>query len=240
MTRGPVLRVGSAFPDPPFEVPGDPASGLDLTLTRTIAVELGREWELHRFTGADFDDIFGDLGSRYDVVASGATVTDHRRTLARWCAPYLRSGQSLVVNHERTPAVHGTDDLTGRVLGVQHGNTSEPVARQLHHDGKVAEVRVYPYDAIDTALDDLESGAIGAFMKLEPVMRWLIASRPLLGVAATGITTEDLALAVGLHDVDLEQQVNTAQRAVAARGVGARLTEQWLGDSDPRATKVLL
>jgi ABC-type amino acid transport substrate-binding protein len=240
MTSGPVLRVGSAFPDPPFEVDGEPASGFDVALLQEIARELGREWELHRYTGADFDGIFGGLGSQYDVVASGATATDHRRTLACWCDPYLRSGQSLVVDHERTPDVHGTDDLARLVLGVQHGNTSQPVARQLHADGKVSDVKVYPYDAIEAALGDLESGAIGAFMKLEPVMRWLTATRPRLEVVATGITTEYLAIAVGRRDDELAQQINAAQRAVAGRGEGARLAKQWLADSDPSATTVLL
>jgi polar amino acid transport system substrate-binding protein len=124
MTSGQVLRVGSAFPDPPFEVPGDPVSGFDVSLVHAIASELGRESQLHRYTGADFDGIFAGLGTEFDVVASGATVTEHRKSLARWCAPYLRSGQSLVVNHERSPDVRGTDDLGGLVLGVQDGNTS--------------------------------------------------------------------------------------------------------------------
>ncbi len=240
MANGPVLRVGSAFPDPPFEVNGDPVSGFDVSLGQSIAKELGREWQLHRFTGADFDDIFTGLGTEFDVVASGATVTEHRRSLARWCEPYLRSGQSLVVNRVRTPDVGGTDDLAGLVLGVQQGNTSEPVARALHRAGKVADVRVYPYDAIETALGDLEAGDLGAFMKLEPVMRWLTKDRPRLAVAATGITTEDLALAVAVGDVALAQQIDDAQRTLADRGEGTALAQRWLGRSDPRATTVLL
>jgi hypothetical protein len=37
-------------------------------------------------------------------------------------------------------------------------------------------------------LDDLQSGTIGAVMKLAPVMRWLIRNRPALRVAQEGIT----------------------------------------------------
>ena len=240
MTSGQVLRVGSAFPDPPFEVDGDPVSGFDVSLMHAIASELGREVQLHRYTGADFDGIFAGLGKEFDVVASGATVTDHRKSLARWCAPYVRSGQCLVVNHERTPDVRSTDDLGGLVLGVQDGNTSEPVARQLHQAGSVADVRVYPYDAIDTALDDLEAGELGAFMKLEPVMLWLTATRPRLQVVATGITTEYLAVAVASGNEALAGQIDDAQRAIGGRGEGTALAARWFARTDPSATAVLL
>jgi polar amino acid transport system substrate-binding protein len=240
MAGGPVLRVGSAFPDPPFEVDGRTVSGFDVSLGQAIAKELGRAWQLHRYTGADFDGIFAGLGTEFDVVASGATVTEHRKALARWCAPYLRSGQSLVVNRERTPGVHGTDDLGGLVVGVQEGNTSEPVARALQREGKVADVRVYPYDAIGNALDDLDAGDLGAFMKLEPVMRWLTKDRPRLAVTATGITEEYLALAVASGDEALARQIETAQRALTERGEGAALAQRWLAQSDPGATAVLL
>jgi polar amino acid transport system substrate-binding protein len=240
MTSGQVLRVGSAFPDPPFEVHGDPVSGFDVSLMHAIASELGREVRLHRYTGADFDGIFAGLGKEFDVVASGATVTEHRKSLARWCAPYVKSGQCLVVNHERTPDVRCTDDLSGLVLGVQDGNTSEPVAWQLHQAGTVAGVRVYPYDAIDTALDDLEAGELGAFMKLEPVMRWLTEARPRLQVVATGITTEYLAVAVASGNDALAEQIDDAQRTIGGRGEGTALAARWFARIDPSATTVLL
>ena len=163
VVNGAPLRVGSAFPDPPFEVPGPTPTGFDIDLMTAVAAELRRPLSLHRYAGADFDGIFAGLGRDIDVVASGATITAHRRTLARWCDPYARSGQSLVVNVDATPGVHGTDDLRGLLLGVQEGNTSEPVARALHAAGKVEGVKVYPYDAIGTALDDLARGRLGAF-----------------------------------------------------------------------------
>ena len=42
----------------------------------------------------------------------------------------------------------------------------------------MADVRTYAYHDIGRMLDDLESGTIGAVMKLAPVMRWLVGIAP--------------------------------------------------------------
>jgi polar amino acid transport system substrate-binding protein len=238
MTRA--LRVASAFPDPPFEESTDPPSGLDVDLMRAVAERLGRPYELHRFEGDDFDGIYAGLASGdVDVVTSGATITDHRTTLARFCAPYLRSGQSLVVDVDRSPAIRSTDDLRGAVVGVQKGNTSEPVVDRLLAQGRVGDVRHYDYDAILTALDDLVAGRIAAFMKLEPVMRRLTRDRPSLRIVQTGITRELIASAVRSDDASLATGIDGAQRSLAAEGTLAALGRRWLADSDPAATMMI-
>jgi polar amino acid transport system substrate-binding protein len=101
-------------------------------------------------------------------------------------------------------------------------------------------VRVYPYDALETALDELEAGELGAFMKLEPVMRWLTATRPRLQVVATGITTEYLAVAVASGNEALAEQIDAAQRAITGRGERTALAARWFAHIDPSATAVLL
>ena len=207
---------------------------------RAVARHLGREYEPHRYAGADFEGIYDGLATgEYDVVTSGATITEHRATKARFCTPYLRSGQSLVVDARRTPAITSTAHLHDAVLGVQRGNTSEPVADHLLAAGRVREVRRYDYDAILTALDDVEADRVQAFMKLEPVMRELTRGRPALRVVQTGITDERIASAVRLDDTALADAIDGAQRALSVDGTLAALGQRWLGDSDPAATSMI-
>ena len=233
--------MGSAFPDPPFDDSRHPPSGLDVDLMRAVAQHLGRQYEPHRYAGDDFEGIYDALDAGdFDVVTSGATITDRRAAKAKFCAPYLRSGQSLVVNHERTPAITSTADLGDAVIGVQCGNTSEPVVARLLADGEVADVRRYDYGAIHTALDDLDAGRIQAFMKLEPVMRRLTDDRPALRVVQTGITDERIASAVRADDAPLAHAIDAAQRALAADGTLTTLGDRWLADSDPHATKMVI
>ncbi len=225
-----VLCVGSALPDPPSEfMDGDTPRGFDVELMQAIAAELGLKWRLVRYSGGDFNGIFGGLGAgTWDCVASGATITPERERMATFCAPYIRSGQSLVCNVEATPHVRSIDDLHGMIVGVQHGNTSEPVAHCLKDEGRVAEVRTYAYHDIGVMLDDLAAGKIGAVMKLAPVMHWLTRNRPTLRVVQEGITDERLGISVRLGNEGLRQAIDDAQVQLQDNGVLPGLVKKWL------------
>jgi polar amino acid transport system substrate-binding protein len=221
----PVLRVGAALPDPPFEfMTKDGPAGFDITLMRRIAEILGREWQLVPYEGADFDGIFAGLDNgSYDCIASGTTVTPGRRKIADFCAPYAVSGQSLVVDVSRHPNVHGIADLKGLVIGVQQGNTSQPVADKLVAEHRAARVRVYAYDEIEKALDDLMSGGCDAFMKLAPVTAWFVRNRPKLKVIETGITVERLGTCMRKGNVALRNAMGPLSHLARALALFGRL-----------------
>ena len=227
----PPLKVGAALPDPPFEfVTKDGPAGFDITLMQRIAEKLGREWRLVPYQGADFNGIFAglDAGS-YDCIASGTTITPGRQKLVDFCAPYVVSGQSLVVDTSRHPSVHGIADLKGLVIGVQQGNTSQPVADRLVAEHRAARVRVYAYDEIEKALDDLSTGGCDAFMKLAPVTEWFVRDRPKLKVVEVGITREHLGICVRKGNAALAGAIGKAQAALTAGGTLPALIKQWLG-----------
>jgi polar amino acid transport system substrate-binding protein len=230
-SRAAVLRVGAALPDPPFEfMTKDGPAGFDITLMQRIAEIMGREWQLVPYEDSDFNGIFAGLDDdRYDCVASGTTVTPERQKIADFCAPYLMSGQSHVVDIRRQPNVHGVADLNGLVVGVQQGNTSQPVADHLVAEQRAARVQVYAYDQIEKALDDLTSGCCDAFMKLAPVAAWLVRDRPGLRVVETGITVERLGICVRKGNTSLRNAISTAQTKLKADGSLAALIQHWLG-----------
>jgi polar amino acid transport system substrate-binding protein len=231
MAAASLLRVGSALPDPPFELMTEAGpAGFDVDLMRRIAEKLAREWRLERYPGEDFNGIFAGLDDNaYDCVASGTTITPDREQVADFCEPYAISGQSLVVDSSRHPNVRGIADLKGLVIGVQHGNTSQPVAEKLVAERSAAGVRVYAYDQIEAALDDLSTGACDAFMKLAPVAEWFVRSRPRLNVVQTGITRERLGVCVRKGDVSLKDAINEAQAELMKEGAVSALIEHWLG-----------
>jgi ABC-type amino acid transport substrate-binding protein len=225
------LKVGAALPDPPFELmTKDGPIGFDITLMQRIAALLNHEWRLVPYKGTDFNGIFAGLNDgSYDCMASGTTITPGRQQVADFCAPYAVSGQSLVVDTTRHPNVHSTADLKGLVIGVQHGNTSQPVADKLVAEHRAARVRVYAYDQIETALDDLSGGGCDAFMKLAPVTAWFVRDRPKLKVVETGITRELLGICVRKGDTALANAIGKAQAELMADGTIPGLIKQWLG-----------
>ena len=226
-----LLRVGAALPDPPFEfMTADTPAGFDVELMQAIARRIGREWRLVPFAGADFNGIFAGLASgAYDCVASGTTITPAREEIVDFCPPYVVSGQSLVVDQSQHPDVHGVADLKGLVIGVQQGNTSQPVADKLVAEGRAARVRVYAYDQIERALDDLTTGGCDVFMKLAPVTEWYVRDRPKLKVVETGITHERLGICVRKGDTMLRRAISEAQSELMKDGEVAALMKQWLG-----------
>jgi ABC-type amino acid transport substrate-binding protein len=229
--EAPPLRVGAALPDPPFDfMTSDGPTGFDVTLMQHIALQLGRAWRLVRYTGADFNGIFAGLDEgTYDCVASGTTITPDRERIADFCPPYVVSGQSLVVDPNRHPNVHGIADLKGLVIGVQQGNTSQPVADRLVAERRAARVRVYAYDEIERALDDLSTGGCDAFMKLAPVAKWFVRDPHRLKVVETGITRERLGVCVRKGNTVLRDAIGNAQAVLIQNGTLPALIGQWLG-----------
>jgi polar amino acid transport system substrate-binding protein len=163
-------------------------------------------------------------------VAAGTTVTSERAAKARFVAPYLISGQSLAVDRTRLPAVKSIEDLAGLTIGVQQGNTSQPIAQRLGAQGRAGGVRVDEYGSIRTALTDLTTGACDAFMKLAPVLTELV--KPIAGVEVVqrGISTENIAIAVGLDDQALMARVTVAQEELEQDGTLQRIRQKWLGN----------
>jgi polar amino acid transport system substrate-binding protein len=224
------LRVGAAYPDPPFNgMPDD--GGLDIDLMIAIADKLNMGVEFVAYEGADFNGIFDALAAgSFDCVAAGTTVTPEREKKAEFAPPYLISGQSLAVNTRRLPNVHSVDDLEGLTIGVQHGNTSAPIAEQLVADGKAAHVLVYDYGNIRTALDDLTTGGCDAFMKLGPVLTELVKPIADVEVVQRAISTENIAVGVGPHSQKLLARITVAQAELEEDGTLQRIRRKWLGN----------
>jgi ABC-type amino acid transport substrate-binding protein len=224
------LRVGVAFPDPPFNGMPD-NTGLDIDLMTEIAGKLGATVEFIPYEGADFNGIFDALNDgAYDCVAAGTTVTPAREKKARFVPPYLIAGQSLAVDTNRLPQVTSIDDLVGLTIGVQQGNTSQPIAERLVAQGKAARVKTYGYGTIRTALTDLTTCGCDAFMKLAPVLTELVKPVPGVEVVQRGISVENIAIAVARDDQALLGRITVAQAELEDDGTLQRIRGKWLGN----------
>lgn len=223
------LRVGVAEPDPPFNGMPD-NGGLDIDLMHALSEKIGATVEFVSYDGADFDGIFDGLGSSYDCVAAGTTVTPEREKKATFLPPYVIAGQALAVDTRRLPSVTSIDDLEGLTIGVQRGNTSQPIAERLVAEGKAGAVRLYDYGSVRDALTDLSTGDCDAFMKLAPVLTELVKAVPGVEVVQRGLTVEDIAIAVPLGEQALLGRLTVAQAELEADGSLQQMRRKWLGN----------
>jgi polar amino acid transport system substrate-binding protein len=224
------LVVHSAYPDPPFDIMENAiATGFDIELMRAVCTELDLALRPVAYQGDDFNGIFGALAKgECDAVISGTTITPERSAIVLFSRPYLEFNQGIAVNRTRTPQVISTADLKGLTAGIQSGNTSDRVAKDLLARGHIAGIRYYPYHGIAAALDDLEAGNIGLVIKLFPVISWLVKKRPQLTVALQVPTREKLGIAFAKNRADLCAAVDAAIETLRASGVFTRLQEKWL------------
>ena len=206
------LVAASAYPDPPFDLmENGAATGFDIELMRAVCEQLDLVLRPVAYSGDDFNGIFAGLAKRtWDAVISGTTITPERSAMVLFSQPYLEFNQGVAVNRRITPHVASTADLRSLTAGIQSGNTSDIVARQLLAQGHIADIRYYPYHGIAQALDDLESGRIGVIIKLLPVISWLVKDRPQLAVAMQVPTHEKLGIAFAKDRANLCTAVNAA------------------------------
>jgi len=225
------LTILSAYPDPPFDIMKDGvATGFDIELMRAVCGRLSLELRPLAYTGEDFNGIFAGLAQgTCDAVISGTTITPERAAIVRFSRPYLEFNQGIAVNVRQTPRVTSTADLRGLTAGIQKGNTSDAVARQLHAQGHIAGIRYYPYSGIGDAVDDLEAGRIGLIIKLFPVISWLVRDRASLAVPLQAPTRERLGIAYAKDRADLADVIDAEIQALRATGEFARLQAAWPG-----------
>ncbi|MCH9734471.1 MAG: ABC transporter substrate-binding protein [Actinomycetia bacterium] len=230
------LRVGTAYPNPPFNAMPDGA-GLDIELMTELAGELGESVEFVAYDvaeGVDSDGIFDRLAAGdYDCVAAGTTVTPVHEHMAEFLTPYLISGQALAVDTSRLPHVHSIDDLDGLTIGVQRGNSSELIAQRLVAEGRAARIRLYDGGAIGAAIAHLSTGECDAVMKLDPVLTELVKrvrrASPGVQVVQRGLSVEHIAIAVAVADQPLAGRLRIAQAALEEAGTLQRIRRKWLG-----------
>lgn len=224
------LIVGVAYPEPPFNsMPG----GLDIDLMTALAAAVGEEVEFVTFSdSADYGGIFERLSAgECHCIAAAATITAEREQAVAFLPPYVISGQALAVDTVRLPEVRSIDDLAGRTLGVQRGNTSETLAHRLVAEGRAGHVRVYDYGAVGMAIADLTAGGCDAVLKLTPVLTQLVSRVPDVEVVQrAGISTEQIAVAVNRYDQALLARLQVAQAELEEDGTLQGLRRRWLGN----------
>jgi polar amino acid transport system substrate-binding protein len=218
------LLAGSDTSFPPFEsMNGSTAEGFDVDLVAAIAKELGLE---SKFMTEGFDTLIPTLkaGGKFDIIASGMTITDERKQEIDFSDPYIDSNQSIAMKAGSTytdPA-----SLKGKKVGCQAGTTGLDWANE---NLKPAGASIVEFKTATDALNALQAGNVAAVVNDLPVSASLIKNDPSKGLAIVKEipTGEQYGFGVSKDNPELLKAINDALKTLKDNGEYQKIYDTW-------------
>lgn len=213
------LRVGTYLSMPnAMKADDGKLSGADIDIATRLAKDMGVALDVKTL---DWDQLIPALQrGEIDIIVAGLTITPERALQVYFSNPYASSGISIATNIKLTSDFGSIDNLNSPVIaiGAIGGTVSEDVARQIF-----PKARIKTFTSENQAEDALVKGLLHAFVRAEPIPRFLALRHPKevdVPINKPLIATRD-AFAVRKGDNDF---VNFLNAWIVAREADAWLT----------------
>ncbi len=244
LRRG-VLRVGFEAGYMPFEMidkrgglreralrPGDERRGsqqasfigFDVDLAREMAKALGV-----RFVPVNtrWTSIIPALGvGRFDLIASGMSVTEDRKRRVDFSDPYMTVGQTVLLNNKHAAAVKSHEDLNDPkyVVASKPGTTGEQAVKEL-----IPKCEYRPFDTELQGAMAVVRGEADAFVYDLPYNVAFVAMHGADQVTLLDrpFTTEHIAWAIRKNDPDFLAWLNKFLAELKADGRYQTIHDRW-------------
>jgi polar amino acid transport system substrate-binding protein len=218
------LTVGSDTTFPPFEsMNGTVAEGFDVDMMNAIGKELGLKVV---FQTENFDTIIASVvGHKFDVIASGMTITAEREKTISFSDPYFDSNQSIAVL--KASGITTETQLFGKKIGVQSGTTGEKWATE---NLKPHGATIVPFKDTTGAFNALQAKSVDAVVNDLPVTAEIIKEGPTRGfVIIDSIPTgEQYGIGIAKDRPELLKAVNGALAKIKADGQLKQIYDKWI------------
>ena len=207
------LPVATSPDFPPFEsLEGDTVVGIEPDIMKLDGEKLGVEIE---FVQMDFDSVLpGVQTGKYDLGASGISVTPEREENTLFTVPYCLAAQAIVVLKDSPITCKA--DLEGKTIAVQTGTTAEEFCMG-------AGYTVNAYTANADAQEALLSGKVDAWViddltAAEMVKLYNAEHGETLVVLSEAMTSEPYAFALKMGNDELAASINAVLEKLLAEG----------------------
>lgn len=221
------LVVGTASGYYPFEMVDKKSElvGFDVDIAKAIAKEIGVPIEFQNYA---FSGLIPALqSSKIDLVIAGMTITDKRKEVVDFSAPYFVSGQALLVN-KNVPNVKKPEDLDKKeyVIAVSMGTTADQTASRIF---KNATVKKFEGSAL-AGLELLNGNAqavvhetpwVAIYQRMNPDKTYAILEP---------FTTEELGIAVPKGNPELVTWLNAFLKKYREGGEYKKAYAYWFVD----------
>lgn len=155
------LTVGVKADYPPFGyMNGERNVGLEIDLLRLIARDLLGKPDAITFVPVVASNRFQYLNtSKVDFLFSTVTVTEQRKAVVDFSAPYMKSGWQILVRRGEA-TINDAQDLRGKTVVVVPGSTGEAGVMRV-----AADARLLRLAQTSEALQALDQGRADAFVQ---------------------------------------------------------------------------
>lgn len=227
----PTYTVGSGGTYRPFEfeTPQKELTGFDIELIKAIGQAGGFKVKL---VNSPFEGIFAALaqGDR-DIIISGLTITEQRKQVVDFSAPYFPAGQVIIT----TPStkIAGVADLKKRQVGVVASSAGDTaVSEEL---GRTSTA-IKRFDNTPLMLEELYRGGVDAAVGDVGVIKFYVKSHPEKAfnlVHDAKFKPQYFGIAVKKGNKVVLDQVNAGLKKIIADGTYAKIYKHWFDDNVP-------
>ena len=223
--------VGSGGTYRPFEFENSQKQleGFDIDIIKAIAKAENFDIKL---VNTPWEGIFATLNSGdRDIIISGITITDKRKAMVDFSAPYFPAEQSIVVPEAST--VDSVAALKGQKVGVVNSSTGDiVVSNEL---GKNS-TDIKRFDNTPLMLQELAEDGIDAAVGDVGVVKYYIKSHPekaLKLVPDSKFQRQYFGIAVAKGNTELLGKINAGLKTIVADGTYAKIYANWFDNNVP-------
>jgi len=223
------VGAGGTYRPFEFETPQKELTGFDIDLIKAIGKAGGFNVKL---VSTPWEGIFATLnqGDR-DIIVSGITITDQRKQMVDFSAPYFPAGQVIIT--APNAKIGGLADLKKRQVGVVASSAGDiAVSEEL---GRTSTA-IRRFDNTPLMLEELYRGGVDAAVGDVGVIKFYVKSHPEKAfslVSDAKFKPQYFGIAVKKGNKVVLDQINTGLKKVIADGTYAKIYKQWFDANVP-------
>ncbi len=225
-----VLRVGMEPGYMPFELTNQKGEiiGFDVDMAKRMAKAMNVKLEL---VSTAWDGIIpAVLTDKFDIIASGMTLTQQRNLCINFASPYILIGQTIMLNKKFEAEVESYADLNDPkyTVGSKLGTTGEQATKRM-----IPNAKYISYETEQEGVMEVLNGKIDAFIYDMPFNAIAVSQKGGGKIIHLDkpFTKEPLAWAIRKGDADFLNWLNNFMAQVKYDGVYDKIYKKWFQDS---------
>lgn len=224
-----VVGAGGTYRPFEFENNQKQLEGFDIDIIKAIATAENFDIKL---INTPWEGIFATLNSGdRDIIISGITITDKRKLMVDFSAPYFPAEQAIVV--PEGSSVASLAALKGMKVGVVNSSTGDIVVSEVLGKNSTAIKR---FDNTPLMLQELFEDGVSAAVGDVGVVKYYIKQHPekqFSLVADNKFERQYFGIAVAKGNSELRDKLNAGLRKIVDDGTYAKIYKAWFDDNVP-------